>query len=174
MKRLSISALLVLLFGGAFWWFSRSPAPSPTTAISPSPATAQAPAGVEDPKRAERDALFGPEALSANVQWRQNGLGYRITAEGTPPKPGIGATVRLRYVGRLKDGTVFDHSNDKPAEFLIGTTVAGLSVGLQMLGTGGNATFYIPPSLGYGSRKVAGIPPGSGLIFDVEIIAINP
>jgi FKBP-type peptidyl-prolyl cis-trans isomerase FkpA len=79
--------------------------------------------------------------------------------------------VRLIYTGRLKDGTVFDQS-DKPSAFLIGATIPGLSVGLQTLGSGGKAVFFIPPSLGYGHRKVLGIPADSGLIFEVQLVEI--
>ena len=173
MKRPLIAVLLAALFAAAFWWFSRSKPAAPAPVTAPAAAT-PAPPLVEDPKRIERDALFGAEALGADVTWRQNGLGYKILDAGTPPKPGIGATVRLNYVGRLKDGTVFDRSGEKPTDFVIGTTIPGLSVGLQLLGTGGKGVFFIPPALGYGNRKVAGIPPGSGLIFEIEILAVNP
>lgn len=163
MKRLGIAVLLAALFVGAYFWFAHRDA---------APAVAAAPAApVEDPKRAERVGDFGADALKAGVEWRDSGLGYLIVNEGTPPKPGIGARVKMTYVGRLKDGTVFDRS-DKPSEFLIGATIPGLSVGLQMLGQGGKATFFIPPSLGYGHRQVLGIPADSGLIFDVQIAEI--
>lgn len=161
MKRLGIAVLLVALFVGAYLWFAHRDAP-------PAPVATTAPAQVEDPKRAERVGYFGADALKAGVQWRDSGLGYLIENEGTPPKPGIGARVKMTYVGRLKDGTVFDRS-DTPTEFLIGATIPGLSVGLQMLGKGGKAMFLIPPSLGYGQHRVLGIPADSGLIFEVQV-----
>lgn len=144
------------------WGCSRTKPDRPDVSAVPPP----------DPERATRAALFGTEALAADIRWNQNGLGYRIVRPGAASRPGIGASVRLAYTGRLKDGTVFDHPQ-KPAEFFIGGTIPGLSAGLQLLGTGGKATFYIPPALGYGPRKVAGIPPNSGLIFDVEIVEIG-
>ncbi len=165
MKRILVAVVVIAVFGAAFWWFSRR-APEP---VAPPVASAPLP----DPKKAQREELFGAEASNPAIEWRESGLGYRIQNEGTPPKPGIGTPVRIIYTGRLKDGKVFDQS-DKPSEFLIGATIPGLSMGLQMLGTGGKATFYIPPSLGYGSRKVMGIPPDSGLIFDVTVAAVNP
>ena len=124
-------------------------------------------------RMAARKELFGDEALAKDIQWEEDGFGYRIVKEGTAPKPTLGTVVRVNYTGRLKDGTVFDHPA-KPADFSIGRTITGLSLGLQMLGTGGKAVLFVPPSLGYGPRAVAGIPPNSGLIFDVDVVAVNP
>lgn len=126
----------------------------------------------EDPELPVRRGLFGAEALAPEVKWRDSGLGYHILNEGTPPKPGIGAIVKLTYVGRLQDGTIFDRA-EKPVEYPIGGTIPGLSTGLQMLGAGSKAVFFIPPQLGYGARKVMGIPPNSGLIFDVDVIEVK-
>lgn len=168
MRRSFIFPVLVIVFAAAFWWFSRQ---RPGTTSQPQVPSATV-AAQPDPKRAERVALFGDEATAPDIQWRDSGLGYRIIKEGTPPKPGIGTTVRLQYTGRLKDGTVFDKSA-QPTEFLIGATIPGLSTGLQMLGAGGKAVFFIPPSLAYGNRKVMGIPAGAGLIFDVEVVEVK-
>jgi FKBP-type peptidyl-prolyl cis-trans isomerase len=163
MKRALVVVALIVLFAASFWWFShRDSAPPPA---------APPPAVVQDPNRAEREAMFGSAALAPEIEWRSNGLGIRTMVVGTNPKPGIGARVRITYTGRLKDGTVFDQS-DKPSEFLIGATIPGLSVGLQTLGTGGKAVFFIPPSLGYGHRKVLGIPADSGLMFEVQVVEI--
>jgi FKBP-type peptidyl-prolyl cis-trans isomerase len=166
MKRILVSVAVAALFAAAFWWFTQRDTPPPAP-VAPAVATVSE----DDRQRQERVALFGAEALNAGVEWRESGLGYRILAEGTGPKPGIGTAVKLTYVGRLKNGTVFDQS-DTPAEFLIGATVPGLSVGLQMLGAGGKATFFIPPSLAYRDRKVMGIPPNSGLVFDVQVVSV--
>jgi FKBP-type peptidyl-prolyl cis-trans isomerase len=161
MKRIVAGLALVVLFIAAYAWFSHRQSPPIAT-----------PVAAEDPKRAEREALFGADALKPDVQWRDSGLGYRIIAEGTPPKPGFGNIVRIAYTGRLADGTVFDKPAT-PSNFTIGTTIPGLSAGLQMLGTGGKAVFFIPPSLAYGSRKTLGIPPNSGLTFEVEVLEIK-
>lgn len=136
-------------------------------------AEARAAAAAEQAQAKQRADWFGAAATSPDITWRANGLGSRLRAEGAGPKPGLGTPVQITYVGKLKDGTVFDRA-DKPVSFQIGSTIPGLSAGLQMLGTGGKAEFYIPPSLGYGARKVMGIPPNSGLIFEVEVHAVNP
>jgi FKBP-type peptidyl-prolyl cis-trans isomerase len=54
--------------------------------------------------------------------------------------------------------------------------VPGFREGLMLLGKGGKATLYIPASLAYGANGVpqAGIGPNATLIFEVELIDINP
>jgi FKBP-type peptidyl-prolyl cis-trans isomerase len=167
MKRILALVGLAAVFAAAFWWFSRSDAPKPEPTAAPI-----ANVSVDEAKHREREVLFGAEALKPGIEWRESGLGYKIIAEGGAAKPGIGTPVKLVYVGRLKDGKVFDQS-DTPSEFLVGATIPGLSVGLQMLGVGGKAVFFIPPSLGYGNHKVMGIPPNSGLIFEVQVASIS-
>ena len=123
--------------------------------------------------QAQREAMYGAEANAPDVQWRETGLGYRIIEEGSGPKPFPGSRIRINYIGRLKDGIVFDRSKE-PTEFRIGGMIPGMSAAAQMLGNGGKGVFFIPPKLGYGGQKIATIPPNSGLIFEIEMVAVNP
>ncbi|MBP3638966.1 MAG: FKBP-type peptidyl-prolyl cis-trans isomerase, partial [Muribaculaceae bacterium] len=81
---------------------------------------------------------------------------------------------QIKYTGRLVDGTVFDSSDD--ARLSPAGVVPGFAEGLQMLGKGGKATFYIPGDLAYGvdGAPRAGIGPNAMLIFDVEVLDVNP
>jgi FKBP-type peptidyl-prolyl cis-trans isomerase len=54
------------------------------------------------------------------------------------------------------------------------TLIAGWAEGMESLKPGGKAEFFIPPSLGYGTMGGGGVPAGAGLIFEVELIAVNP
>lgn len=166
MRAISLLLLLVVLGVGGWWVAVKRPAERRAE-------RAAAQAAVEAEVNAAREAMFGAEALQAEVQWRETGLGYRILNEGTGSKPFPGARVRMNYVGRLKDGTVFDQSRE-PVEFRVGGMIPGMSAAAQMLGTGGRGVFFIPPKLGYGGQQVAGIPPNSGLIFEIEMVAVNP
>jgi len=138
------------------------------------PPAAAAP--VRDEAAVRRDWLFGERGQAANIDWRPSGLGIRIITpgEGTPPTPSD--RIRVHYVLKLKDGRVIDdsHTKAKPSDFTVNRLITGWAAGMEELKPGGRAEFFIPPSLGYGNMSVGGIPSGSGLIFDVELIAVNP
>ncbi len=64
-----------------------------------------------------------------------------------------GDTIRIRYVGRLEDGTVFDSSEGRPPlEFSVGggEVIPGLEQGVAGMSIGETKTITIPAELGYG------------------------
>jgi peptidylprolyl isomerase len=66
-----------------------------------------------------------------------------------------GKKVKVSYVGRLEDGTVFDRSAaDEPIEFVIGEgkVIPGFDKGVEGMNTGEEKTISIPPEMGYGQR----------------------
>ena len=105
-----------------------------------------------------------------------SGLRYEIVKAGEGPYPKASETVTVHYTGRLIDGTVFDSSvqRGQPAEFQLDQVIAGWTEGIQKINKGGRIRLYIPPSLAYGDDGRPGIPPGSTLIFDVELLDIKP
>ena len=123
-----------------------------------------------------REEYFGAEARASDIAWRSSGLGVRILAPGEGPAPKLSDTVRVHYVGRLKNGQVFDDSRarGKPSDFIVNQLITGWAAAMPSLKPGGRAVFFIPPYLGYGGLRAGKIPPDSGLIFDVELIAVNP
>ena len=88
----------------------------------------------------------------------------------------LGSGVRGKYTGRLKDGTVFDDSRSRgsPSDFPVSNLIPGWSAAMLTLRPGGKALFYIPPHLGYGGLRSGKVPPFSGLVFEVEVLAVNP
>ena len=107
----------------------------------------------------------------------ESGLMYFIVDQGEGDFATDGNVVTVHYSGFLKDGTKFDSSveRDEPFTFVIGNkqVIAGWDEGLRLLKKGGKARFVIPPSLGYGDNTAGKIPPGSTLIFDVELLDVK-
>ena len=82
----------------------------------------------------------------------------------------------LSYVGILVDGLVFDRSG--PGKLFIfklrkNEVVKGLEEGLLGMRVGGRRRLLIPPELGYGNKKIQGIPPNSILYFEIELIKVG-
>lgn len=82
----------------------------------------------------------------------------------------------LHYTGFLENGQVFDTSKKgkaKPFLVLVGKTnlIAGWEEALTFLAKGDRVWLRIPPQLGYGQQDVEGIPPGSVLYFDLEVLS---
>lgn len=123
-----------------------------------------------------REWLYGPRSSSPGVEWQPSGLGIRVLAPGAGAPPKTTDKVRVHYVCSLKDGTVVDDSRKRgaPADLVVKTLIAGWAESMAALKPGGKAEFFIPPSLGYGTMGGGGVPAGAGLIFEVELIAVNP
>lgn len=124
-----------------------------------------------------REKWFGPAiAAKPGIDWRASGLGIEILVPGEGKPPQSTDRVRVHYRGTLIDGTEFDssHARGKPNDFTVNQLIAGWAAAMPVLKPGGKAVFYIPPQLGYSGMRAGKIPPFSALIFEVELIAVNP
>ena len=130
---------------------------------------------------AEFNIQQGQEFLAANaknvdVQQTESGLQYEVISSGTGDvHPKASDQVKVHYHGTLIDGTVFDSSVNRgaPISFGLNQVIKGWTEGVQLMVVGEKTKFYIPANLGYGNRAAGAIPPGSVLIFEVELLAIN-
>lgn len=107
-----------------------------------------------------------------------NALKIQDTAVGTGSEAKSGDVVRVKYTGKLMDGTVFDSSEahgGEPIEFKLGTglVIKGWDMGIVGMKVGGKRALLIDPSLGYGAQAVGPIPANSTLYFEVELISVN-
>jgi FKBP-type peptidyl-prolyl cis-trans isomerase len=100
-------------------------------------------------------------------------------APGKGPAAKAGDTVSVRYTGTLLDGKKFDSTADhgnEPFKFTIGRgmVIKGWDQGIPGMKVGEKRKLVIPPSLAYGPVARPSIPANSTLVFEVELVAINP
>ncbi len=101
-----------------------------------------------------------------------DGFFYRIIAQGSGATPTLASNVTVKYTGSLTTGTVFDQNNTG-ATFLLSGLILGWRRGLPLIQKGGSIILYLPPSLGYGCSSGGIIPPGSNLVFSIELLDVQ-
>lgn len=130
----------------------------------------------------EANKMAGAEFLAANakkegVKTTASGLQYKVIEAGTGKSPAETDKVKVHYTGTLVDGKEFDSSikRGQPATFPVNGVIKGWTEALQLMKEGAKYQLYIPAELAYGERGAGPvIGPNSTLIFDVELIAVNP
>src|SRR5262249_33779326 len=103
------------------------------------------------------------------------GLIYQELKAASGATPGATDKVKVNYEGKLTDGTVFDSSikRGEPATFQLDQVVKCWTEGVQLMKVGGKARFTCPSDLAYGDRGAPpSIPPGSTLVFEVDLLDI--
>lgn len=126
----------------------------------------------------EGDAFLAGNKGKEGIVTLPSGLEYKIMKEGTGPKPTAADSVVCNYRGTLLNGTEFDSSykRGQPATFPVGGVIKGWTEALQLMPVGSKWQLFIPPTLAYGERGTpdGAIGPGSTLIFEVELLSIQP
>lgn len=99
--------------------------------------------------------------------------------------PGAGKDIKnhykitVHYSGMFENKKIFDSSlkRNKPFVFQYGLrqVIEGWEIGLNGMREGGKRKIKIPPELAYGNKGIKNlIPPNSWLIFEIEILKIQP
>ena len=134
---------------------------------------------------AERSAKWIEKmSKKSGVKKTETGLCYKVVEAGDMEKAAKNDAdvVKVHYVGKLQDGTVFDASRfadkftaeqiaqfreqypdmfdengnfkqaDEPIEFPLNGVIKGWTEGMKLVGPGGKIILYIPADLAYGAR----------------------
>lgn len=127
-------------------------------------------------EKAKGAEYLAQNKLKEGVKETTSGLQYKVIVMGTGTKPLATDKVKVHYHGTLLDGTVFDSSVERgePITFPLNGVIPGWTEGLQLMPIGSKFILYIPSDLAYGDRGNHGINPGATLIFEVELLDINP
>ncbi|CAI4678788.1 CDA_G0039720.mRNA.1.CDS.1 [Saccharomyces cerevisiae] len=95
---------------------------------------------------------------------------------GDGPQAKRGARVGMRYIGKLKNGKVFDkNTSGKPFAFKLGRgeVIKGWDIGVAGMSVGGERRIIIPAPYAYGKQALPGIPANSELTFDVKLVSMK-
>jgi FKBP-type peptidyl-prolyl cis-trans isomerase len=130
--------------------------------------------------RAAEDSLI-KKYLSDNkitVKPTQSGLYFVIKQQGKGKKVNKGDNVEVNYKGTFVDGRVFDASERHDQAFKLDAgmqqVIPAWDEALLMMSEGTKALIISPSALAYGPTGNQMIPPYSPLIFEMEVVKINP
>ncbi len=130
-----------------------------------------------DKNKAEGQAFLEKNQKANGIVTTESGLQYKVETQGEGPVPTANDVVKVNYTGKLLDGTVFDSSVERgePAQFGVSQVIPGWTEALQLMPVGSKYTLYIPSDLAYGDRQAGPkIKPNSTLVFEVELLGIEP
>jgi FKBP-type peptidyl-prolyl cis-trans isomerase FklB len=126
----------------------------------------------------EGETFLAENKTKEGIVTLPSGLQYKILKEGTGPKPTAADTVVCQYKGALLDNTEFDSSykRGQPATFPVSGVIKGWTEALQLMPVGSKWELFVPSELAYGARggPGGGIGPNATLVFEVELMSIQP
>jgi FKBP-type peptidyl-prolyl cis-trans isomerase FklB len=121
-------------------------------------------------------AFLAANATKPGVVTLPSGLQYKVLTAGTGAKPTATDTVVCNYRGTLLDNTEFDSSykRGQPMTFPVNGVIKGWTEALQLMPVGSKWQLFIPADLAYGERAQGPGGPNSTLVFEVELMSIQP
>lgn len=113
--------------------------------------------------------IAAKQAEDNTMKVSASGLGYKIESEGEGEKLTPNTRAKITYTAKTPDGRVVDRMSGSTVT--VSSRVPGLQEGLQLLGKGGKATFYVPGKLAYGLEPSPrmGIGPNELIIYEVTV-----
>lgn len=127
------------------------------------------------------------EYVQANREWLEakskeegvnalsRGIYYKVLKEGnlSSEQPNIRSIITAHYTGKTINGKKFDSSRGRaPLACRLCDLINGWIIALQQMHIGDKWELYIPAEMGYGRFSQPGIPGGSTLIFEIELLGI--
>ena len=131
---------------------------------------------IADKNHALARAFLDTNGKAPGVVTTASGLEYKIITPGKGASPKPTDDVSVQYRGTTLDGKEFDSSykRGQPATFPVNGVIKGWQEALVLMQPGAKWKLFIPPSLAYDLKSPTPmIPPGSALVFDVELVSVN-
>ena len=124
--------------------------------------------------QANKDWL-AEKAKEEGVTALPKGVYYKVLAEGDKEslQPTRRSIVTVHYIGKTINGKKFDSSRGgTPPAFRLSELIEGWIIAIQQMHIGDKWEVYIPAELGYGKFSQPGIPGGSTIIFEIELLGV--
>lgn len=120
-------------------------------------------------------AWIEAKAQEEGVKALPRGIYYKVLSEGANDgrHPSPRSIVTAHYTGWTINGKKFDSSRGRaPLAIRLCDLIEGWIVAMQQMCVGDRWEVYIPAEMGYGKFSQPGIPAGSTLIFEIELLGI--
>ena len=120
-------------------------------------------------------AFMAENAKRSEVKTTESGLQYEVLKSGSGKTPNESSKVKVHYTGTFINGDVFDSSVERgqPSSFGVTQVIKGWTEALLMMKEGDKWKVFIPSDIAYGDMGRSSIPPGSTLIFEMELIEVQ-
>ncbi|MCD8393314.1 MAG: FKBP-type peptidyl-prolyl cis-trans isomerase [Bacteroidales bacterium] len=115
------------------------------------------------------------KAKEDGVKALPKGIYYQVLASGEPNSnhPTPRSIVTVHYTGKTINGKIFDSSRGGVAPaFRLSDLIEGWIIAMQQMVVGDKWELFLPAEMGYGKISQPGIPGGSTLIFEIELLGI--
>lgn len=119
-------------------------------------------------------AWLAAKAREDGVTLIDKGIYYKVLKKGVKgaKSPNKSSVVTVHYTGKTINGKTFDSSRGGVAPaFRLRELIPGWMIALQKMVPGDKWEVYIPSEQAYGKFSQPGIPGGSTLIFEIELVS---
>ena len=123
----------------------------------------------------QNKAWLEAKAKEEGVKALPKGIYYKVLSEGNQDskQPNVRSIITAHYTGRTINGKQFDSSRGgAPLAIRLCDLIEGWIIAMQQMCVGDKWEVYIPAEMGYGKFSQPGIPGGSTLIFEIELVGI--
>lgn len=130
--------------------------------------------GKQDYIQANKEWLI-EKSKEEGVKALPKGIFYKVISQGDAKSnhPTPRSVITAHYTGKTINGKKFDSSRGGvPLACRLCDLIEGWIIAMQQMHIGDKWEVYIPAEMGYGKFSQPGIPGGSTLIFEIELLGI--
>jgi FKBP-type peptidyl-prolyl cis-trans isomerase len=122
--------------------------------------------------KAEGEAYLAKNAQAPGVTVLPDGLQYKVIQAGTGPTPKGEDNVTINFRVSLINGREIDHKDQ--FQVPVAGQMKGCQEALQQMKVGSKWQIVAPPALAFGSEWKGEVGPESTVIFEMELLSIEP